>query len=154
MEGDLERAVIGSDGALHEGQVTWDLTSDLTRLKRQPVQLDCLQHDSFLDLLVPLKIFIGGAFFGIKMSFSVEYTSSCTLQRAGLSLSRKFKRTGFSHTAAHLSVIYFLTLFQHRKGAEAILRSPSCAYWSISRKITGSLDRIQHQLRTHLTKSD
>lgn len=35
------------------------------------------------------------------MSFSVEETSSCTLQRAGPALSTKFKRTGFSHTASH-----------------------------------------------------
>lgn len=38
-EGDSKRAVIGSDGVVHQGQVAWDLTSALTRLKCQMANL-------------------------------------------------------------------------------------------------------------------
>lgn len=71
------------------------------------------------------------------MSFSVEQTSSCTLQRAGPALSRKFKRTGFSHTASHyrpsthdsLFAPYLSPIWSQQKKADAILRSPK---WMLS----------------------
>ncbi len=83
----------------------------------------------------------------MKMSFSVEQTSSCTLQRNGPALSTKFKRTGFSHTASHdrppthdpLFAAYLCPVKPAEKSRDAILKSPK---WVLSKSVAERRDCI------------